>query len=170
MPASNRPSTSFSGHAQRGKRVTVREKRLGGALPSVPYAILPRSIRLLMKPPLSNAIDASNEGGTVTIRTTRSAEQNGQNWPVFCIEVADQGTGNRGPAVRQRDFSNPVSFTTKAYRQRGQALGPQPSVYGIVQEPRPGRFEVESTVGKGLDLPCQSPPWRRPRPKSENTK
>jgi two-component system NtrC family sensor kinase len=125
------------GHAKR-KRVTV-EKQLG-ALPRV--LCYPAKINQVVMNLLSNAIDASHEGGTVTIRTTRSPEPNGKP-PGVCIEVADQGTGI-DPTVRSRIFD--PFFTTKP-TGRGTGLGLSIS-YGIVQD-HGGTIEVDSTVGKG---------------------
>jgi PAS domain S-box-containing protein len=85
---------------------------------------------------LSNAIDASHDGGTVTVRT--GVESDG-----VAISVSDTGTGME-PAVRERIFD--PFFTTKPHGQ-GTGLGLSIS-YGIVKGQR-GEIRVESTPGSG---------------------
>jgi PAS domain S-box-containing protein len=85
---------------------------------------------------LANAIDASNEGGKVTVRT---GAENGS----IQVAVADTGSGI-DPAVRARIFD--PFFTTKPLGE-GTGLGLSIS-YGIVQE-HGGRIDVDSTLGKG---------------------
>jgi len=105
---------------------------------------------------LTNAIDACDEGGTVTVRTR--AEDRGVR-----IEVADTGCGIE-PEHRDRIFD--PFFTTKPVGQ-GTGLGLSIS-YGIIQD-HGGTIEVESTVGKGtcfiIHLPLRPPaPPRDGRP------
>jgi PAS domain S-box-containing protein len=85
---------------------------------------------------LANAIDASHEGGKVTVRTSA---QNGS----IQVAVADTGSGI-DPAVRARIFD--PFFTTKPIGE-GTGLGLSIS-YGIVQD-HGGRIDVDSTPGKG---------------------
>ncbi len=125
------------GHAKR-KRITI-EKQLE-ALP--PILCYPAKINQVVMNLLSNAIDASHEGGTVTIRTARLPDRGGKPAGIS-IEVTDRGTGI-DPAVRQRIFD--PFFTTKP-TGRGTGLGLSIS-YGIVQD-HGGTIEVDSTVGKG---------------------
>jgi len=137
------------GHAKR-KRVTV-EKHLG-PLPLI--CCYPAKINQVVMNLLSNAIDASHEGGVVTIRTACIAGPDGNPAGVR-IEVADHGTGI-DPAVRQRIFD--PFFTTKP-TGRGTGLGLSIS-YGIVQG-HGGTIEVDSAVGQGstfrVDLPLKAP-------------
>jgi signal transduction histidine kinase len=125
------------GHAKR-KRVTV-EKKLG-PLPRV--CCYPAKVNQVVMNLLSNAIDASHEGGTVTITTASAPAQSGKP-PGVRIEVTDGGTGIE-PDVRQRIFD--PFFTTKP-TGKGTGLGLSIS-YGIVQD-HGGTIEVESTVGQG---------------------
>jgi PAS domain S-box-containing protein len=98
---------------------------------------------------LSNAIDASAEGGAVTVRT-RAEDQHVR------IEVADDGEGIE-PEVRERIFD--PFFTTKPIGH-GTGLGLSIS-YGIVQD-HGGTIEVESTPGKGSCFTVRLPTRRTP--------
>jgi two-component system NtrC family sensor kinase len=107
---------------------------------------------------MSNAIDASNEGGTVTVRTR--VEASGES---VRMEVADDGVGI-DPAICDRIFD--PFFTTKPVGQ-GTGLGLSIS-YVVVQE-QGGTIEVESTPGRGscflVHLPvhlADPPHLRRP--------
>jgi PAS domain S-box-containing protein len=101
---------------------------------------------------LTNAIDACDEGGNVTVRTAFDAETE-----IVRIEVADTGCGI-DPAVRDRIFD--PFFTTKPIGQ-GTGLGLSIS-YGIVKE-HTGTIEVDSTPGKGTRFVVRLP--LRPAPK-----
>jgi PAS domain S-box-containing protein len=129
------------GHAKK-KHVQV-EKRLGN-LP--PVACYPAKINQVIMNLIVNAIDASHEGGTVTVATSAVDS-------VVKIEVSDQGTGI-DPEIRERIFD--PFFTTKPPGQ-GTGLGLSIS-YGIMQDHN-GEIEVESAVGKGsrfiLTLPAR---------------
>jgi PAS domain S-box-containing protein len=85
---------------------------------------------------LSNAIDACDRGGKVTVRT---AAENGQ----VRIDVIDNGQGI-SPAIRGRIFD--PFFTTKPIG-KGTGLGLSIS-YAIVHD-HGGTIEVASTPGKG---------------------
>ena len=98
---------------------------------------------------LTNAIDATPEGGTVTVRN--SAEEHGVR-----IEVEDTGCGI-DPAVKDRIFD--PFFTTKPIGS-GTGLGLSIS-YGIVKD-HGGTIEVESTVGVGSRFIVRLP-WKAPK-------
>ena len=98
---------------------------------------------------LTNAIDATPEGGTVTIRS--AAEEHGVR-----IEVADTGCGI-DPAVKDRIFD--PFFTTKPIGS-GTGLGLSIS-YGIVKD-HGGTIEVESTPGAGARFIVRLP-WKAPK-------
>ena len=101
---------------------------------------------------ITNAIDASPEGATVTVRSR--AEDQGVR-----VEVADTGCGIE-PEDRSRIFD--PFFTTKPVGQ-GTGLGLSIS-YGIIQD-HGGTIEVESTVGQGtcftIHLPLRPGPASR---------
>ena len=107
---------------------------------------------------MTNAIDASPEGGTVSVRTR--PETDGVR-----IEVLDTGCGI-DPAVRDRIFD--PFFTTKPVGQ-GTGLGLSIS-YGIVKD-HGGTIEVESTLGEGacfvVHLPLRPPSKNRRAPDEE---
>jgi signal transduction histidine kinase len=94
---------------------------------------------------IANAIQASHEGGTVTVRS----RHNGDNTVV--IEVADQGTGIP-QKIRERIFD--PFFTTKPPGE-GTGLGLSIS-YGIVHD-HGGRIDVQSEEGKGATFTIMLP-------------
>ena len=94
---------------------------------------------------LTNAIDASPQGGTVTIRT-RLAPEGG-----VTLAVIDAGKGI-DPSIRDRVFE--PFFTTK---QIGQGTGLGLSIaYGIVQL-HGGRIEFESEPDRGTRFTVHLP-------------
>jgi PAS domain S-box-containing protein len=93
---------------------------------------------------LSNAIDACNPGGRVTVQTS------GEDCHV-CIVVSDNGHGI-DPAIRARIFD--PFFTTKPIG-KGTGLGLSIS-YGIIQD-HGGSIEVESTPGQGSRFTVRLP-------------
>jgi signal transduction histidine kinase len=93
---------------------------------------------------LSNAIDACDRGGTVTVRSW--SEDDGVR-----ISVSDTGPGI-DPAIRDRIFD--PFFTTKPIGQ-GTGLGLSIS-YGIVQE-HGGSIAVDSCLGRGSTFVVRLP-------------
>lgn len=107
---------------------------------------------------LSNAIDAIEGAGTITIRT-------GQEDAMFFIAIADTGKGI-GAAERERIFE--PFYTTKPVGQ-GTGLGLSIS-YGIVQRHR-GSIEVRSEEGRGTEMivkiPLETAAEERPHGKQQ---
>ncbi len=105
-------------------------------MPLPPLACNPAKINQVVMNLISNAIDASQSGGTITV-ATRSGNDEIQ------IEVADTGAGI-DPAIKERIFD--PFFTTKP---QGQGMGLGLSIsYSIVQDHK-GKIEVDSMPGKG---------------------
>ncbi len=116
-------------------------------LPLVPC--YPAKINQVIMNLITNAIDASNEGDTITITTTKQTDH-------AQITVRDTG-GGMTPAVRDRIFD--PFFTTK---QQGDGMGLGLSIsYGIIRD-HGGAIAVDSEPGKGttftIDLPLQGKP------------
>ena len=132
------------GHA---RKKSIRLEMDLGVLP--PVTCNAARINQVVMNLLTNAIDASPEGGAVAVRTR--SEGNGVR-----IEVADEGAGV-GAEVLARIFD--PFFTTKPIGQ-GTGLGLSIS-YGIVKD-HGGTIEVEPHSGKGacfvVHLPLQPPP------------
>jgi signal transduction histidine kinase len=104
--------------------------------PIPPLTCHPAKINQVVMNLISNAIDACQPGGTVTVATCKTGDE-------IQIEVADTGTGI-DPQIKDRIFD--PFFTTKPPGQ-GTGLGLSIS-YGIIQDHK-GKIEVESAVGKG---------------------
>jgi PAS domain S-box-containing protein len=98
---------------------------------------------------IANAIQASHEGGTVTVRSRRNGDD------TIIIQVADQGTGIP-QKIRDRIFD--PFFTTKPPGE-GTGLGLSIS-YGIVQD-HGGQIEVDSEEGRGSTFTITLPTHRR---------
>ena len=112
----------------------------------------PAKINQVVMNLVTNAIDACNEGGKVTIRSAP-----GDNGEVR-IEVQDTGKGIP-PDIRQRIFD--PFFTTKPIGA-GTGLGLSIS-YGIVQD-HGGTIAVDSEVGKGTTFVVKIPVQCSPSP------
>jgi two-component system NtrC family sensor kinase len=89
---------------------------------------------------MTNAFDAMEPNGTLTIRTRRD---DAENEPMFCAEFSDTGCGI-APQHLAKIFD--PFFTTKPLG-RGTGLGLS-VCYGIVSE-HGGRVEVDSSEGAG---------------------
>ena len=145
-------ATIIHGHAhKKGVKLTLDL----GPLP--PVDCYPARINQVFMNLLSNAIDATPEGGTVTVRTRAEGTK-------VRVEVIDTGTGIPD-AVREKIFD--PFFTTKPVGQ-GTGLGLSIS-YGIVHD-HGGTIEVTSEVGRGTTftvvLPLRSPSSKPPGAKA----
>lgn len=129
------------GHAKK-KRVQI-ELDLN-PIPSI--HCYPAKINQVVMNLVGNAIDASGEGETVTIRTLLDSERD-----EIRIEVVDRGPGI-DPSIRDRVFD--PFFTTKPIGE-GTGLGLSIS-YGIVQD-HGGSIEIESEAGKGTTFAVRLP-------------
>ncbi len=102
---------------------------------------------------LVNAIDATERGANVTVKTYRSAKfDNSNSTPQVIIEVTDTGNGI-APEILPRIFE--PFFTTKE-QGKGTGLGLS-TVYTLLKRHN-GTIDVESTLGVGtkftITLPC----------------
>lgn len=115
----------------------------------------PARINQIIMNLMSNAIDATPEGGTVTVRTSAAGDR-------VNIRISDTGCGI-APEVREKIFD--PFYTTKPVGQ-GTGLGLSIS-YGIVHD-HGGTIDVESTVGEGttftVSLPLHPPAGRSTLP------
>jgi signal transduction histidine kinase len=140
----------IQGHA---KKKQVKIETQFGALP--PIQCHPAKINQVVMNLLSNAIDASREGGDVTVETRMDGN-------AAFIAVKDSGAGI-DPAIRDRIFD--PFFTTKPLGQ-GTGLGLSIS-YGIVKD-HGGDISVQSTPGSGscftVRLPIASKNAASPSP------
>ena len=126
--------------------------------PLPPVTCFPAKINQVIMNLLSNAVDACDAGGCVTVRTRYEGES-------IQIEVNDTGNGI-DPSIRDRIFD--PFFTTKPVGQ-GTGLGLSIS-YGIIQE-HGGTIEVESSPGCGttfvVKLPLAARVWKERDDKGE---
>ncbi|WP_435016474.1 ATP-binding protein [Tundrisphaera sp. TA3] len=112
--------------------------------PLPPVACHPAKINQVVMNLLSNAVDASPAGGTVSIRSWPEAD-------AVAIAVSDTGPGI-DPAIRGRIFD--PFFTTKPIG-KGTGLGLSIS-YGIIQE-HGGTIEVATAPGRGTTFTIHLP-------------
>ena len=120
--------------------------------PLCPITCYPAKFNQVVLNLLTNAIDASPQGGTVTIRTRMNPDGG------VTLEVIDAGKGI-DPAIRDRIFE--PFFTTKPVGQ-GTGLG-LAIVYGIMQF-HGGRIEFESELGQGTRFTVHLPQEPQDRP------
>jgi two-component system sensor histidine kinase HydH len=118
------------------KRVTIEKKLLEG-LPDV--LVDPMQMRQALLNVLLNAIEAMNDGGTLTIETAVTDSADGP--PTVTLNVTDTGVGMSAEEVGK--LFEPF-YTTKP---RGTGLGM--TVVSRVVEQNGGRVGVRSAPGKG---------------------
>ncbi|HEX8147975.1 MAG TPA: ATP-binding protein [Pyrinomonadaceae bacterium] len=137
-------------HQKRGASIRI-EVELSESLPLVSGDMgqLQQAVIILAE----NAIDAMPGGGTLTMRTSREADEGGES---VRIEVSDTGQGIP-EEIRERIFD--PFFTTKEVG-RGTGLG-LAVCYGIVTE-HGGRIGVESAVGRGSTFRIVLPAAKNP--------
>ncbi len=104
---------------------------------------------------ISNAIDASSEGGTIRIELLRLAKTDPQiDW--LRIRVTDEGTG-----IKTEDLNRILQpyFTTKKTGDENRGFGLGLAICRKIANLHSGNLTVHSTPGKGttvnLDLPNQ---------------
>jgi CheY-like chemotaxis protein/anti-sigma regulatory factor (Ser/Thr protein kinase) len=123
----------------RGVRLTVRQAIEPGCV-----ALASESdLRELLINLILNAVDASRETGTITVRARVAGAE-------VVLEVADDGQGMT-EEVRARCLE--PFFTTKG--EQGTGLG-LPMVYGIVRRHR-GTIAIESAPGRGTTIAVRLP-------------
>jgi PAS domain S-box-containing protein len=137
-------------HHERFKRVAL-QRDLASGLPGV-QANSEQLIQVFMALML-NAMDAMDARGTLTIRTSLSAERTDE----VVIAFSDTGTGIAGHDI-QKIFE--PFYTTKP-QGRGTGLGLS-ICYGIVADHR-GRIEVDSQLGRGSTFRVILPTGEDPR-------
>jgi PAS domain S-box-containing protein len=123
----------IQGHAKK-KRVSVKTQ----LAPLPPVTCYPAKVNQVVMNLVGNAIDASNEGGEVCVRSR--LDRDGQS---VVLEIEDHGCGIP-EAIKGRIFD--PFFTTKPPGE-GTGLGLSIS-YGIVRD-HGGKIDVESQVGQG---------------------
>ena len=128
---------------QRGIVIQMRTA-LDPCLP--PVAGIESEIREGLTNLIFNAVDAMQGGGTLTLRTTTTAE-NGR----VQVQVEDTGVG-MDEETRRRCLE--PFFTTKGERGTGLGLA---MVYGVAQRQN-AELEVESVPGKGTTMRLNFPP------------
>ncbi|MFL5401264.1 MAG: two-component system sensor histidine kinase NtrB [Gemmatimonadales bacterium] len=123
-------------HHQRFKRLTV-SRELDPSLPTTTGNA--EQLTQVLMALMLNAVDAMDDRGKLTVRTSRSAYHDDE----VMLEIEDNGIGI--PRADQSKIFEPF-YTTKP-PGRGTGLGLS-ICYGIVEEHR-GRIEVDSQPGRG---------------------
>jgi two-component system, NtrC family, sensor kinase len=106
---------------------------------------------------MSNAFDAMEDNGSLTVRTHWDESESGR---MVCVELSDTGCGI--PSQHLPKIFDPF-FTTKPLG-RGTGLGLS-VCYGIVSE-HGGRIEVDSVEGAGTTFRLLLPPHRETTPQT----
>jgi signal transduction histidine kinase len=147
----------IAGHAKRQGIALVAEL---GALP--PLLCFPGKVNQVVMNLLSNAIDACDRGGQVTIRTAPAPAESGsgcESGPEGVeIHVIDDGRGI-DPAIRDRIFE--AFFTT---RPQGKGTGLGLSISAGIVRAHGGRIDVDSVPGAGTHFTIFLPRTQREPP------
>jgi len=130
---------------QRGVMVDLQTE-LSDFLPDVMGA--EHEIRDALTNLIFNAVDAMPTGGTLTVRTRKSAD--GSASDQVLVEVSDSGIG-MDEDTRRRCLE--PFFTTKGERGTGLGLA---MVYGMIQRHSAG-LEIDSTTGQGTTVRMRFP-------------
>ena len=120
-----------------------------------PICSIPSKLHDVLVNLLLNAVDATSDGGTITV-STRPVNQHVQ------IQVSDTGIGMNNE-TRLRVFE--PFFTTK--KDVGSGLGLS-TVYSLITG-WDGQIEVESSPGEGTIFTIQIPIWKESDPRKEPT-
>jgi signal transduction histidine kinase len=103
---------------------------------------------------ISNAVDASAEGGVIRVQLSKLKMEKGREW--VRIDVSDNGTGI-APEVKARIFEPYFSTKKTGDEQRGFGLGL--AICRKIAALHEGTLVLESELGQGttfsLDLPCR---------------
>ena len=130
---------------QRGVMVDLQTE-LSDFLPDVMGA--EHEIRDALTNLIFNAVDAMPTGGTLSVRTRKSADGDGTDQVL--IDVSDTGIG-MDEDTRRRCLE--PFFTTKGERGTGLGLA---MVYGMIQR-HSAELEIESTTGRGTTVRLRFP-------------
>jgi signal transduction histidine kinase len=99
---------------------------------------------------VNNAVQATPDGGTVTVRAHVDADGKFGDEPCVVLEVADTGAG-MPPEVRARAFTDSAVST----KPMGTGLGTK--IVKNVMDVHGARIQVESEVGEGTTVRCLIP-------------
>jgi signal transduction histidine kinase/ActR/RegA family two-component response regulator len=132
---------------QRGVMVDLRTE-LSDTLPDIMGA--EHEIRDALTNLIFNAVDAMPSGGTLSVRTRRSAGCDGEDR--ILIDVSDTGVG-MDEDTRRRCLE--PFFTTKGERGTGLGLA---MVYGMVQR-HSAELDIESAAGAGTTVRLSFPAY-----------
>jgi signal transduction histidine kinase/CheY-like chemotaxis protein len=132
---------------QRGVMVDLRTE-LWDTLPDIMGA--EHEIRDALTNLIFNAVDAMPSGGTLSVRTRRSAGRDGEDR--ILIDVSDTGVG-MDEDTRRRCLE--PFFTTKGERGTGLGLA---MVYGMVQR-HSAELDIESAAGAGTTVRLSFPAY-----------
>jgi signal transduction histidine kinase len=130
-----------------GRNVTARSE-IAADLPPVPAD--PVGLRQVLVNLLTNAVDATDPGGTVTVR---AATVNGSGQPGRFLELAVEDSGQGMAPEEQRRVFEPF-YTTKA-AGRGTGLGL--AIVDHIVRAHGGRVLVDSSPGQGTTMRVRLP-------------
>ena len=135
---------------RKGKAIAYQVDLCGDVQVSIDSVLIQRLLTNL----ISNAVDASKEGGLIRVAVERLKMEKGREW--VRIVVADNGSGI--PAeIRKRIFEPYFSTKKTGDGERGFGLGL--AICKKIATLHGGSLMLESAPGKGtafsLDLPCQ---------------